>query len=68
MTYRAQLAVQVEDTLATLPAAERHEVMATIAAVLVRPDTWPERGGWDVALRPGPGWWVRFAAYLDGID
>ena len=54
MTYRVELAVQVEDALATLPAAERQEVIATIAAVLVQPDTWPELGGWDVAVRSGP--------------
>ena len=68
MTYRVELAVQVEDTLATLPAEEHHEVMATIAAVLVQPDTWPEPGGWDIAVRSGPRLWVGFAAYLDGID
>ncbi|MGW3030200.1 hypothetical protein ACWDCB_03095 [Streptomyces sp. NPDC001178] len=68
MTYRVELAVQVEDTLATLSADEWQEVMVTIAAVLVRPATWPEPGGWDVAVRSGPRWWVGVAAYLDGID
>ncbi|GHI04601.1 hypothetical protein AQI88_29735 [Streptomyces cellostaticus] len=68
MTYRVELAVQVEDALATLPDAGRQEVMETIAAALVRLDAWPDPGGWDAAVRFGSRSWVMFSAYLDGID
>jgi hypothetical protein len=66
--YRVDLAVRVEDALSELPEDGRREVMEAIAAVLVRRDSWPALGGWDVALRFGSRSWVQFAAYGDGIE
>ncbi|CBG70355.1 hypothetical protein SCAB_32551 [Streptomyces scabiei 87.22] len=66
MMYRVDLAVRVEDALAELPEEGRREVLEMIAAILVRRETWPVVGGWDVRFAARS--WVAFTAYGDGID
>lgn len=68
MTYMVDLAPRAEEALAELPAEGRQEVMETIAAALVQPESWPPPGGGDGALWFGPRSWVAFTAYLDGIE
>ncbi|MEU1935048.1 hypothetical protein ACH49O_19060 [Streptomyces coeruleorubidus] len=68
MPYEVDLAVRVEDVLDDLSSEGRQEVMETIAAVLVRPESWPAPGGWEGALAFGPRSWVAFTAYLGGIQ
>ncbi|MGW0573746.1 hypothetical protein [Streptomyces tauricus] len=68
MPYEVDLAVRVEDALDELSAEGRQEVMETIAAALVRPEGWPQPGGWHGALAFGPRSWVWFTAFLGGIQ
>ena len=68
MPYEVDLAVHVEDMLDELPLRGRTEVMETIAAVLLRPCAWPEPGNWRAAVIFGPRSWVRFTAFLGGIE
>lgn len=68
MTYRVDLAFRVEEALAELPDKDLQDVMETIAAALVRPETWPTPGGWHGALHEGTRCWVAFTAYDDGIE
>lgn len=68
MTYRVDLAVQVEDALAGLPDGGRREVMEAVAAALAHPGAWPAPGGWAGAVAFGPRAWVAFTAYRDGIE
>ncbi|ELP61502.1 hypothetical protein PV735_31920 [Streptomyces turgidiscabies] len=68
MTYRVDLAFRVEESLANLPGKGQQEIFETIAAALVRPDSWPPPGGRHGAFYWGPRSWVAFAAYLDGIE
>ena len=42
--------------------------MEAIAAVLVRPGTWPTPGGWDGAVGFGTRSWAAYTAYADGIQ
>lgn len=68
MTYRVDLAVEVDEALAELYRDGRQEVMELIAAALADPNSWPARGGWDWGLRSGARLWIMFTAYQDGID
>ncbi|TQJ55968.1 hypothetical protein [Streptomyces sp. SLBN-115] len=68
MPYTVDLAFRVEETLDDLSEDGRQEIMETIAAALVRPDWWPEPGGWRGAFVFGPRSWMWFTAFLGGIE
>ncbi|MEU6222262.1 hypothetical protein [Streptomyces sp. NPDC047042] len=68
MSYRVELWLRVEETLAGLPEEGCREVMELIAAALVAREAWPAPGGWEIAERFGPRSWIAFSAALDGID
>ncbi|WP_189958843.1 hypothetical protein [Streptomyces alanosinicus] len=68
MTYSVDLAIRAEDALAQLPDDGRSDVMETIAAALVRRETWPAPGGWDGAAHFGRRSWIAFTAHAVGIE
>ncbi|MGW3651722.1 hypothetical protein [Streptomyces sp. NPDC000878] len=68
MPYRVELAVHVENALEQLSEQARHEVMETIATVLLRPEKWPPPGGWNWAVHNGDRSWVEYTAAADGIE
>jgi hypothetical protein len=67
MSYEVDLAVRAEDVLNELPEHGHQEVMEVIAAVLVRPGSWPPLGGWDGTVVFGSRSWVVFSAFVGGI-
>ncbi|MFD0437245.1 hypothetical protein [Streptomyces chartreusis] len=66
MNYTVDLTPQVEEALAGLSERGHHEIMESIAAMLVHPEAWPP-GGVGAAWF-GPCSWVLFTAYPDGIE
>lgn len=66
MTYVVDLTPRVEEALAGLSERGQHEIMETIAAVLLHPEAWPPYGVGAAWFRSRS--WVLFTAYPDGIE